>query len=632
MERKMKAELKILATLLFLILLLLFTENSFSQGWVQLNSGTTSNLSLIQFLDANTGFVATPLLRTTNGGSNWTTINTPATPTGIFFPDLNNGYFSTGDPQGGGTIYKTTNAGLNWTNLNVSSYNLTQSIYFFNKDTGYCVGILAEIKVYKTTDGGNSWNQIGYTGIYDDWYSVYDFFFINQNEGYMRIGHYQQVNWPPTYDEDILQTGNGGQGWGVILSTPPVLDETSFFIDISIPQSSSGFVIKGPLSGIDSILYYNGTFAFQGSNYLNGIDCPDPAHAYAVGNSGTIYATTNTGTYWFSQNSNVSIQLNKPYFVNSQTGYIVGNNGTILKTVTGGEIPYTISGQIRFQDNNQPVNMGCVKALKYDRVLDQIITVDSTNIQSNGNYSMIHIPQDSLYIMAFENDEAQLVFVPTYYPSTTNWQNATVLYPTGNLTNIDVLVYRINNTGGPYHIGGHVYTYSDNPFLGLNNAIVYAKAGSDYKSYSISNNAGLYRVDSLVSSNYTLSVDRIGYAPINRTVLISNYSKDTVDITFNLVGIVQKGKDIPKSYVLGNNYPNPFNPTTKISFGLPQASNTKLIIYNILGSEVAVLIDEKLESGNYNIEWNASNYSSGVYFYKIESGDFVQTKKMVLIK
>ena len=56
--------------------------------------------------------------------------------------------------------------------------------------------------------------------------------------------------------------------------------------------------------------------------------------------------------------------------------------------------------------------MGCVKALKYDRILDQIITVDSTNIQTNGNYGLIHIPpQDSIYIMAFENDEAQLVFV-----------------------------------------------------------------------------------------------------------------------------------------------------------------------------------------------------------------------------
>ncbi|MFI5144081.1 MAG: T9SS type A sorting domain-containing protein [Ignavibacteria bacterium] len=294
---------------------------------------------------------------------------------------------------------------------------------------------------------------------------------------------------------------------------------------------------------------------------------------------------------------------------------------------------YTVSGQIRFQDNNQPVNTGCVKALHYDRIADRIITVDSTSIQSNGNYSLIHVPpQDSLYIMAFENDESMLAYVPTYYPSSTTWQNATVLYTTGNLSNINVLVYRINNTGGPYHISGHIFENTGNPLLGLNQSVVYAKVGNDFKAYSISDFSGLYRIDSLPSATYSLIVDRIGYSPMNRSVLISNYSKDSIDITFNMVGVVHREKDMPKSYVLENNYPNPFNPETKIAFGIPHASNTKLIIYDILGREVATLINEKLEAGNYNVEWNAANYSSGIYFYKLESGDFVQTKKMVLIK
>ena len=207
-----------------------------------------------------------------------------------------------------------------------------------------------------------------------------------------------------------------------------------------------------------------------------------------------------------------------------------------------------------------------------------------------------------------------------------------VLYPTGNLSNIDVLVYRINNTGGPYHIGGHVYANSGNPLLGLNNSIVYAKVGSDYKSYSISNAAGLYRIDSLASSNYTLTADRIGYSPLSRTVQLSTYSKDSIDITFNLLEIRQNGKEVPKVYILNNNYPNPFNPVTKISFGILQASITRLVIYDILGREIATLINEKLEAGSYNIEWNAANCSSGIYFYRLESADFSQTKKMVLIK
>lgn len=628
----MKSEIKILIFVIAIILLLLFGKTAFSQGWVQLNSGTTSELTVVQFLDANTGFVGSPLLRTTNGGSNWTAINTPATPTNIFFLDINNGYLCTGNSEGYGSIYKTTNAGLNWNALNVGSFNVTNSIYFFNKDTGYCVGILGEIKVYKTTDGGNSWNNIGNMGIPNDFFGVNKIFFINQNEGYLTAIDNNQVNWPPTYQAQLYRTQNGGQNWGIYLISYQTWG-CSVYQDISIPQTNSGFVIFYGCNSIDSVLHYNGNFAFQSSNYLNSISCPDPVHAWAVGTSGSIYATFDSGLNWSSQNSNISTQLNKILFINNLTGYVVGSNGVILKTNTGGANPVTISGQIRFQDNNQPVSMGVVKALHYDRVSDQIITVDSTNIQSNGNYSLIHIPlQDSLYIMAFENDEAQLVFVPTYYPSTTTWQNATVLYPTGNLSNIDVLVYRINNTGGPYHISGHVYINYNNPLVGLKDAIVYSKIINGFKSYSVTNNSGFYQVDSLSSGTYNLIVERIGHEIMKKSVVISNYSKDTIDITPNLTGIFNDDKIIPVNYWLGNNYPNPFNPVTKISFGLPAASNTKIVIYDITGREVSEIIDRKLDAGNYSINWDARNFASGIYFYKLESGDYVQTKKMVLIK
>lgn len=83
---------------------------------------------------------------------------------------------------------------------------------------------------------------------------------------------------------------------------------------------------------------------------------------------------------------------------------------------------------------------------------------------------------------------------------------------------------------------------------------------------------------------------------------------------------------------LNDNFPNPFNPTTKISFNLPVSSNVKLSIYDISGREVALLENNVLQSGNYQYEWNAAQYSSGTYFYRIEAEGFVQTKKMLLIK
>ncbi|MBK8983432.1 MAG: T9SS type A sorting domain-containing protein [Ignavibacteria bacterium] len=90
---------------------------------------------------------------------------------------------------------------------------------------------------------------------------------------------------------------------------------------------------------------------------------------------------------------------------------------------------------------------------------------------------------------------------------------------------------------------------------------------------------------------------------------------------------------IPTEYNLSQNYPNPFNPVTKINFSLPQDSKVKLIIYEILGKEVKRLVNNEFKTaGVYTMDFNGSGLSSGVYFYKIEAGKFVQTKRMVLLK
>lgn len=98
------------------------------------------------------------------------------------------------------------------------------------------------------------------------------------------------------------------------------------------------------------------------------------------------------------------------------------------------------------------------------------------------------------------------------------------------------------------------------------------------------------------------------------------------------VGIISGNGNIPHEYSLSQNYPNPFNPSTKISYALPKAGNVKLVVFDLLGREVAVLVNESKKAGNYDINFDASHLSSGVYFYKLQSGDFTSTKKMALIK
>ncbi len=89
---------------------------------------------------------------------------------------------------------------------------------------------------------------------------------------------------------------------------------------------------------------------------------------------------------------------------------------------------------------------------------------------------------------------------------------------------------------------------------------------------------------------------------------------------------------IPVLYELKQNYPNPFNPNTNISYSIPQSGNVKLTVYNMLGQEVANLVNGYKETGSYTITWNAQNMASGIYVYRLEAGNQVISKKMTLLK
>ncbi|HJY63221.1 MAG TPA: T9SS type A sorting domain-containing protein, partial [Ignavibacteria bacterium] len=98
------------------------------------------------------------------------------------------------------------------------------------------------------------------------------------------------------------------------------------------------------------------------------------------------------------------------------------------------------------------------------------------------------------------------------------------------------------------------------------------------------------------------------------------------------IGIKQISSEIPDGFALLQNYPNPFNPVTKIKFNIPLTSNVSIRIFDIQGRVITTLVNDKLNGGTYETEWNAINTSSGVYFYRIESGNYTETKKMILVK
>lgn len=145
------------------------------------------------------------------------------------------------------------------------------------------------------------------------------------------------------------------------------------------------------------------------------------------------------------------------------------------------------------------------------------------------------------------------------------------------------------------------------------------------------------RLDSLMSSWGVVNVGdslRVKWYVKSFSQLDSVQTGTVFLITFRrgVIGIENISTQIPKEFYVNQNYPNPFNPLTKIKFGLPEASFVIIKIYDILGRETAILANEELKAGEFAVEWDASNFPSGIYFYRIEAGRNIRTSKMMLVK
>ena len=209
-----------------------------------------------------------------------------------------------------------------------------------------------------------------------------------------------------------------------------------------------------------------------------------------------------------------------------------------------------------------------------------------------------------------------------------------------NTDGVEQWVQRYNGTESAYDIAysialddsGNVYvtgeSNSGNPFYVDFATVKYNSAGVEQwvQKYNGPVNSGDYAK--------VVTVDGLGnvYVAGHSPGIGFNYDILTIKYSQNITSVYESNNIIPDSYSLNQNYPNPFNPSTTISFSVPNEEFVYLKVFNSLGEEVAELVNETKPSGNYEINFNASGLSSGVYLYRLQAGGFSATKKLLLLK
>jgi hypothetical protein len=260
-------------------------------------------------------------------------------------------------------------------------------------------------------------------------------------------------------------------------------------------------------------------------------------------------------------------------------------------------------------------------------------------IKADGSYNIqnVIIP-GYYYVQAFSD-----YYVPSFYTYANRpaifWQQADSVLISGALSNVNVVMNRDSSVGGGI-INGQVTV---NPELSnLTDVLIYAKSIDNnlWYNYGFLKDINKFKLANLPYGNYKLFAQKIGYSDGTSTdlqITPTNTVINGVNIPI-LISSIEYENHTPTVFQLEQNYPNPFNPTTKIRYAIPllraeeRGWSTILKVYDILGNEVATLVNEEKPSGYYEINFNASGLASGMYFYKLQAENYSETKKMILLR
>jgi photosystem II stability/assembly factor-like uncharacterized protein len=629
----------------------IFLSTNNGTNWIETDTGLTSKYILsLAIKDSNlfAGTNANGVFRSTNNGTSWTAVNQGlarynfifslvSSDSNLFAGTLSGVYLSTNN----GTSWQAVNAGL----TNSLVYSLAVS-HTSSGGTNIFAGTESDIinqsigVVFLSTNNGTSWTEvdsgIANIGIHaiavspKGTESSGTNLFVGNYCGGVFLSTNNGINWISANTEDLTDSyvlslasspvGNGSTNLfagtnkgGVFLSTNNGI--TWKVVNSGLKNTTVGALAIGQ-NGLGKTSIFAGTgrlsVSFQSTKYMG------------------IYLSTNNGTGWTSQfNSSIPIlsfavsqDQNSGFNIFAGLGFYTGG---ILHSKDNGlnwEWADTILESSVQALAINPVDKGSEGTNIFAGCLDGL-TFFSTDNGENWIWN------DSLY---YHNITSLAIIQNNDGPEGVNGINLFagtdrgVFLSTDNGTNwtsVDSgLAYNLDQFGFPCHGIQALAVHGSNIFAGMDSGGVYLS--TNYGTSWTSVNTGLTNKNII-----TLATDGMNlYAGTYYGGVFMRPLSEMITIS----DVKNKQNNLPISFSLQQNYPNPFNPTTVIEYQLPKSSFVSLKVYDILGREVKTLVNGYKTLGKYSVSFDASNFASGVYFYRLKSDVYSSIKKMILMK
>ena len=516
-------------------------------------------------------------------------------------------------------LYKSTNGGTGWALIN-SSVAGSSSYAYFNRictvspvdpNVLYCGGLGME----KSINGGTSFSSISYEHV--DQHAVT---FAPSNSSYVVVGN----------DGGIDYSTNGGTTWQYS-HTLPVSQFYAGDINYTNPVDIAGGLqdngcVRSSSGALGSFVDMSG-----GDGFYVAYDYQNPLRIYASTQVGGFIRSTNGGLSFLGGTSGLDLT-----YTNWMTPYVLDKNnpltiysGTykIHKSINGMQSWTAISPDLA---NGHVVNLGT------------ITTVDV----SKSNPNVIYCGTDDANVWVTQNGGTNWTKINSGLPY--RWVTRVMIHPdSANICYVSLSGYKVDSTGS--HIFrttnyGAIWTSikSNLPDAPVNDIIIDPDRTS---TLYIGTDIGVMTTTNLGVNWTTLGTGFPTYVPVHDLtyhkptgkLVAWTHGRSALSIIIPPPTSIGNNSEVISGYKLYQNYPNPFNPVTKIKFELPsegksQKAKVKLVIYNLLGKEIETLVNEQLQPGTYEVTFDGVNLPSGVYFYQLKTGNYSETKKLILMK